>query len=109
MFGELAVPSHVNTLHDIHEEEESDEDGGEIPVDEFHEDDGPLNHVEGLRHVHHTAKDLAVVSEEVTDGFNDNPGAHEGRALGLVGKLEIVKTKSDAKEENDNPVQDLQN
>ena len=64
-------------MEDVHKQKESDEDGGEIPVDELDKDDGPFDEIEGFRHVHHATEDLTVVPEEVADGFNHNPGAHE--------------------------------
>ena len=75
--GELIVPPHVDTLVDIHEEEESKKDRREIPIYEFLEENTKLHHIESLRHVHHATEDLTVVPEEVADGFDDDPGAHE--------------------------------
>ena len=46
MLGELSIPSDVHTLEDIHEEEESDENGGEISVNEFDKDDRPFYKIE---------------------------------------------------------------
>ena len=66
MFRELSIPSHIHTLEDIHEQEESDEDGGEVPVDEFDKDDRPLHKIEGFGHVHHATKDITTVPDEVT-------------------------------------------
>ena len=76
MIGELIVPSDIDTLEDVHKQKESDEDGGEIPVDELDEDDGPFHEIEGFRHVHHATEDFIVTPEEVADRLNHNPRAH---------------------------------
>ena len=47
MLRELIIPPHVDTLEHVHEEEESNEDGREVPVHEFDEDDAPLDHLKG--------------------------------------------------------------
>ena len=93
MLGETVVPPHIDTLKDVHEEEESDEDGREASVNEFDKDDGPFDEIERLRHVHHAAEDITVIIDEVVDCFGDYPGTHEGRALGLIGELEVVEAK----------------
>ena len=77
MFGELVVPSDIDTLKDVHKQKESDEDGGEIPVDELDEDDGPFHEIEGFRHVHHAAEDIIIILDEVIDSLDYNPGTHE--------------------------------
>ena len=64
-FGELVVPPHVDTLVDVHEEEEPLEDRREISIDEFLEENTELHHIESLRHVLHATEDLTVVPEEV--------------------------------------------
>ena len=93
MLGETVVPSYIDTLKHVHEEEESDEDGGEASVDEFDKDDGPFDEIERLGHIHHAAKDITVIIDEVVDCLGDYPGTHEGRALGLIGELEVVEAK----------------
>ena len=85
MVREFAVPPNIYALEHVHEEEESDEDGREISVDELSEDDRPFHEIECLGHVHHTAEDITTISDEVVNCLNDNPRAHEGRTLGLVG------------------------
>ena len=93
MLGETVVPPNIDTLKDVHEEEESDEDGGEASVDEFDKDDGPFDEIERLRHVHHAAEDITVVIDEVIDCLSDYPGAHEGRTFCLICELEIVEAE----------------
>ena len=93
MFGELVVPSDIDTLEDVHKQKESDEDGGEIPVDELDKDDGPFDEIERLGHVHHTAKDITVVIDEVIDCLSYYPGAHKGRTFSLICELEIVEAE----------------
>ena len=83
VLGETVVPPHIDTLKDVHEEEESDEDGREISVDELSEDDRPFHEIECLGHVHHTAEDITTISDEVVNCLNDNPRAHVCRTLGL--------------------------
>ena len=107
MVREFAVPPNIYALEHVHEEEESDEDGREISVDELSEDDRPFHEIECLGHVHHTAEDITTISDEVVNCLNDNPRAHVCRTLGLVGELEIIETKTDAKQEDDYPVEDL--
>ena len=77
MFGELVVPSDIDTLKDVHKQKESDEDGGEIPVDEFDKDDRPFYEIEGFRHVHHATEDIIIILDEVIDSLDYNPGTHE--------------------------------
>ena len=108
MVREFAVPPNIYALEHTHEEEESDEDGREISVDELSEDDRPFHEIECLGHVHHTAEDITTISDEVVNCLNDNPRAHVCRTLGLVGELEIIETKSDTEQKDNNPVNDLQ-
>ena len=108
MLRKLVIPPHVDTLEHVHEEEESNEDGREVPVHEFDEDDAPLNHIERLGHVHQAAEDIITIPDEITDGLDNHPGAHICGALGLVGKLEVVEAERDTKQENDDPVNYLQ-
>ena len=108
MLRELVIPPHVDTLEHVHEEEESNEDGREVPVHEFDKDDAPLDHIERLGHVHHAAEDIITIPDEVVYGFNNHPGAHVCGTLCLVGKLEVVEAESDSKQEDDDPVNNLQ-
>ena len=87
VFGKTVVPPNIYALEHVHEEEESDEDGREISVDELDKDHGPFNKIECFGHVHHAAEDVTTILDEVVDGLNDNPRAHEGGALGLVSEL----------------------
>ena len=103
----LSIPPHIDALEHVHEEEEPDKDAGEVSVDELDEDDGPFNKIESFGHVHHAAEDITAILDEVVDGLNDNPRAHEGGALCLVGELEVVEAEGDTKQKNDDPVDDL--
>ena len=107
MIRELVVPPHIDALEDVHEEEEPDKDAGEVSVDELDKDHGPFDKIEGLGHVHHAAEDVTTILDEVVDGLNDNPRAHEGGALCLVGELEVVEAEGDTKQKNNDPVDDL--
>ena len=93
VLGETVVPPNIDTLKHVHEEEESDEDGGEASVDEFDKDDGPFDEIERLGHVHHATKDITIVSDEIIDCLCHYPGAHEGRTFSLIGELEIVEAE----------------
>jgi hypothetical protein len=104
----FAIPSNIDMLVDVHNKEESDEDDGEIKVNKFSEEDTEFDKIESFCHIHHAAEHLRVVSDEVADCLNAEPGTHEGGAVGLVGKLEVIKTKTDTKEKNDDPVQNLE-
>ena len=77
MLGETVVPSYIDTLKHVHEEEESDEDGREASVNEFDKDDGPFDEIERLGHVHHAAEDIIIILDEVIDSLNYDPGAHK--------------------------------
>ena len=70
---EPVVPPHIDNLKHVHEEEESDEGGREASVDEFDKNVGPLDEIERLGHIHHTAKDITVVIDEVVDCLGDYP------------------------------------
>ena len=65
--------------------------------------------IKGLGHVHKTAEDIATIPHEVTDSLNDSPGTHIGRDTGLVGKLKIIYAKLGSKENEDDPISQLQN
>ena len=93
MIRELVVPPYIYALEHVHEEEEPDNDAGEISIDELDKDDGPFNKIESFGHVHHAAEDITVIIDEVVDCLGDYPGTHEGRALGLIGELEVVEAK----------------
>ena len=78
MIRELVVPPHIYALEHVHEEEEPDKDAGEISVDEFDKDRGPFYKIECFGHVHYAAEDVTTILDEVVDGLNDDPRAHEG-------------------------------
>ena len=107
--GELVVPPHVDTLVDIHEDQESNEDLGQVQSDEFAEEGAELDHIERLAVIHEAAEDFRAIPQEVTDGFNAEPGTHESRTVLLVSKLEVVQAECVAKEEDHNPIEDLKN
>ena len=75
---EDSIPSHVGTLVDIHDDEEPDENLGEIQSDEFAKECTEFYHIEGLAIVHEATEDFRTIPEEVTDGFQTEPGTHEG-------------------------------
>ena len=104
----FSTETDIGELLDVHEDDEPQKDGAEL---ERHlvEEEGELANIEGLALIHRAAKDIRSVSEEVTGGLDNGPGAHVGGDVGLVGELEIVKSKSLAKEADHNPVKLFQN
>ena len=66
------------------------------------------NKIESFSHIHKTCIDFCTVPHEVVDGLECSPGAHGGGAAWLIGKLKMVDTKGRTKEEEDDPVQELQ-
>ena len=106
--GEDPIPSNIGALVDVHDEEETDEDPGEIKSNEFAEEGTKLNHIEGFTVVHEATENFRSIPKKVAYGLDAEPGTHEGGTVFLVGKLEIVQAESDTKEKNDNPVKDLE-
>ena len=107
--GEDSIPSNISALVDIHEDQESNEDLGQVQSNELAEEGAELDHIERLAVVHEAAEDFGAIPQEVTDGFNAEPGTHEGRTVLLVSKLEVVQAECVAEEEDHNPIKDLQN
>ena len=66
------------------------------------------NKIESFCHVHKASIDFCTVPHEVVDGLDRGPGAHGGGAARLIGKLKMVDTKGRTKEEENDPVQELQ-
>ena len=108
VLGEDPVPSNIGALVDVHDEEETNEDPGEVKSDEFGEESAKLNHIEGFTVVHKATKNFRSIPQKVADGLNAEPGTHEGRTVFLVGELEIIEAESDTKKQNHDPVKDLE-
>ena len=107
--GEDSIPPYISALVDIHEDQESNEDLGQVQSDEFAEEGAELDHIERFTIIHEAAEDFGAIPQEVTDGFNAEPGTHESRTVLLVSKLEVVQAECVAEEEDHNPIEDLKN
>ena len=58
-----------------------------------------FDQVKCLRHVHQATVHIATIPEEVVDSLDHRPGAHIGRDARLVGKLEIINSKTGSEED----------
>ena len=74
--GEDAIPSNIGALVDVHDEEETNEDPGEIKSDEFGEEGAKLHHIEGFTVVHEATENFRSIPQKVADGLDAEPGAH---------------------------------
>ena len=106
--GEDPIPSNIGALVDVHDEEETNEDPGEIKRNEFAEEGTKLNHIEGFTVIHEATENFRSIPQKVTDGLNAEPRTHEGGTVFLVGELEIIEAESGTKKQNDDPVKDLE-
>ena len=93
--GEDPIPSNIGALVDVHDEEETNEDPGEIKSNEFAEEGTKLHHIEGFTVVHEATENFRAVPQKVADGLDAEPGTHVGRTVFLVGELEIIEAESD--------------
>ena len=105
---EDTIPSDIGALVDVHDEEETNEDPGEIKGNEFCEEGTELHHIEGFTVVHEATENFRAVPQKVADGLDAEPGTHVGRTVFLVGELEIIEAESGTKQQNDDPVKDLE-
>ena len=106
--GKDPIPPHIGALVDVHDEEETNEDPGEVKSDELGEESAKLNHIEGFTVVHKATKNFRSIPQKVADGLDAEPGTHEGGTVFLVGELEIIEAESDTKKQNHDPVEDLE-
>ena len=67
---EDTIPSDIGALVDVHDEEETDEDPGEIKSNEFAEEGTKLNHIEGFTVIHKAAKNFGTIPQKVADGLD---------------------------------------
>ena len=102
--GVLAIPTNIGELINVDEDQEPNEDDRESSSEEFLEEEGMLYKVESLGHVHHAAVDTTSIPEEITDCLNDCPRTHVARYTWLIGKLEIIYSNRDTKQDNDDPI-----
>ena len=68
-----------------------------------------LYKIKSFRHIHHTTVNIPTIPQEVADSLNNSPGAHIGGDARLVGKLQVINAKLGSKENEDDPVKQLQN
>ena len=80
------------------------EDRGETREKKFVEQNTMLNQVKSLGHVHTAGEDVGPIPHEVADGLYHTPGAHCRRTARLVSKSQLIKTKSDSKQGEDDPI-----
>ena len=59
-------------------------------------------------HVHGAAEHLRAIPQEVVHSLHHCPGTHGGGAASLIGKLEVIQSKSRPKENQKNPVNQLE-
>ena len=67
-----------------------------------------LDHIEGFGHVSHAAEDFSIISKKVINCFRYQPCAHNCGAPFLIAELEIIKTKTTTKQQQDDPINNLQ-
>ena len=90
--GQLSVPSDIAVLMYIHEDDETEKHKAQV-LHHLSEQDRKSAEIEGLSLIHGTAENFGAVSGEITDCFNDCPGAHVCRHAQLVSKLKIMEAE----------------
>ena len=112
--ADLAVPPpDVGELLGVDVDEEADEGDGEalagvVAGDDLLEHLAVCGDVKRLGLVHAAGVHLAAVPEEVVDCLHDCPGAHVAGDAGLVGELQVVEAEGGAEEDDNYPIDELQ-
>ena len=117
----IASPPNIGKLLSVNEDKKAEEGDGEararasvrararvVAGHHLLEHLGMHGDIEGAGHVHGAGEDLTAVPEEVVDSLKNSPCAHVPRYAGLVGKLEIIEAEGVAEEDDDDPVDKLE-
>ena len=109
----LIVNIELTWLLGVDEDKKAEEGDGEAPArvvagHHLQEHLGVHCDIKGAAHVHGTGKDLAAVPEEVVNGLENGPSTHVPRDAGLVGELEIIEAEGVPEQDDDDPVDKLE-
>ena len=102
--GPDLVPGDIDRLVQIHKHQDPEENLVDFPVDEVPEHDNMVTKVEGLPVIKQACIDRGSTVDEVVHDFNDSPGAHVGRAVGLISELVVIILQFLVKDDQDDPI-----